>query len=79
MDKIIELLDRVWKLAVLVTLGLVGLLWWTRRDAIEDFKDNIDEEANRRAGDAIDASTDARRLNPDDVAKRMHKKGWFRD
>ena len=76
---IIQFLDRVWKLAVLVTLGLAGLLWWSRKDAVEDYKDKTDEEANRRAGDANDAAADAVRLSPDQRAERMQRKGWFRD
>lgn len=76
---IIQFLDRAWKLAVLVTLGLAGLLWWSRKDAVEDYKDKTDEEANRRASDANDAAADALRLSPSDRAKRMSKNGWFRD
>ena len=79
MDKITAFLDRVWKLAFLVTVGLIGLLWWTRKDAINSYKDKHDEEANRRAGDANDAVANARRLDPDDVARRMQSEGWYRD
>lgn len=79
MDKITAFLDRVWKMLFLVSVGLIGLLWWTRRDAINSYKDKHDEEANRRAGAANDAVANARRLDPDDVARRMQSEGWYRD
>lgn len=79
MAKIISWLDQVWKGVLLITVGLIGLLWWTRRDAINSYKDKHDEEAVGRASAANDAATDARRLEPDDVARRMQSEGWFRD
>ena len=79
MDKITAFLDRMWKLVFLVTVGLVGLLWWTRKDAINSYKDKHDEEANRRASRSNDAVANARRLDPDDVARRMSDEGWYRD
>jgi len=76
---IVSWLHKFWKAVLLVTLGLIGLLWWTRRDAINSYKDTIDEEANTRGRRANDAAADAVRLSPDQRAERMQRKGWFRD
>ena len=79
MAKIIEWLDRVWSAALLITVGLAGLLWWSNKNAVNSYKDNIDEDANRRKSDSLDAAALATRLDPDDVARRMQSEGWFRD
>lgn len=79
MGKIIEFVDAKWRAMLLIAGGLIGLLLWSNRAAVKSYKDNIDEEANRRASAANDAATDARRLDPDDVARRMSKEGWYRD
>jgi len=79
MKKIIEWLDRVWSAALLITLGLAGLLWWSNKNAVNSYKDNIDEEANTRGRHANDAAADAMRLSPSERSERMRSKGWWRD
>ena len=77
--KIIEFFDAKWRAALLIVTGLIGLLLWSNRAAVKSYKDNQDEDANRRASNSIDAASDAGRLSPSDRAKRMQSKGWFRD
>ena len=79
MKKVIEWLDRVWSAALLITIGLAGLLWWSNKNAVNSYKDNIDEEANTRGRRANDAAADAMRLSPSERAERMRSKGWWRD
>lgn len=79
MKKLIEWLDRIWSTALLITLGLAGLIWWSNKNAVNSYKDNIDEEANNRGRRANDAAADAMRLSPSDRAERMQRKGWWRD
>lgn len=79
MTKIIEWLDAKWKAALLIVGGLIALLWWSNKTAVKSYKETRDEDANRRKGAALDAAALATRLDPDDVAKRMSDKGWYRD
>lgn len=77
--KVIDFFDAKWKAVLLIVGGLIGLLLWSNKTAVTSFKDKIDEDANRRAGDALDAASDAVRLSPDELARRMQSEGWFRD
>lgn len=79
MARLIEWLNAKWKAAVLLVTGLIALLLWSNRQAVESYKDKQDETANRRSSSANDAAADANRLSPDDIARRMQSKGWYRD
>jgi len=79
MTKIIDWLYAKRKAAALIATGLIALLFWSNRRAVESYKDKLDEEANRRASAANDAAAAANRLSPDDIARRMQREGWYRD
>lgn len=75
----LEWLDAKWRLVIMVVSGLLGLVFWSKRSAVKSFKDNHDEEANRRASAAIDAATAASTDSPDVRDERMQREGWYRD
>jgi len=79
LTKILSLVDAGKAKLLAALAGLVALIWVSRRTAVEQYKDEANEDADRRARAANDAASDALRLSPDQRHQRMRDKGWFRD
>ncbi len=79
LTKILSLVDAGKAKLLAALAGLVALIWVSRRTAVEQYKDEANEDADRRARAANDAASDALRLSPDQRFQRMRDKGWFRD
>ena len=58
---------------------LIALVWYSQNRAVNQYKDEVKDDAEKRSKAASDAARDAR-LTPDSaVLDRMRDKGWSRD
>jgi len=76
---ILSWLDTGKARAAAIFAALIALVFVSGRAAVKNYKDETDEDADRRARAAHDAAADALRLDPNRRHERMREKGWFRD
>ena len=67
------------KVAVAAVVGLLVVNKLSRDDAVENYKQEVSEDANNRADAAEQAAVDASRTDVSARDNRMHQSGWYRD
>lgn len=67
------------KVAVAAVVGLLVVNKLSRDDAVQNYKQEVSEDANNRADAAEQAAFDASRTDVSARDNRMHQSGWYRD